>query len=73
MQPRHVNPEEAVRAHLDLRARRSLGMHFGTFQLTDEAIDAPVSALGEARARAGVTEADFGVLAFGETREYLAA
>ena len=31
-----MNPEEAVRAHLDLGARVSIGMHFGTFQLTDE-------------------------------------
>jgi hypothetical protein len=47
-------------------------MHFGTFQLTDEAIDAPLLALREARSRAGVSEADFDVLAFGETREYSA-
>ncbi len=73
MRQQHVNPEEAVRAHLDLRPRRSLGMHFGTFQLTDEAIDAPVSALQDARSRAGVAEADFAVLAFGETREYAVA
>jgi len=70
MRQQHVDPEEAVRAHLDLRARRSVGMHFGTFQLTDEEIDAPVSALRQAQARASVAEADFDVLAFGETREY---
>jgi L-ascorbate metabolism protein UlaG (beta-lactamase superfamily) len=68
-----MNPFDAVRAHLDLRARRSLGMHFGTFQLTDEAIDAPVLALREARANAGVADADFDVLKFGETREYTLA
>ena len=66
----HVDPQEAVRAHLDLKPRRSLGMHFGTFQLTDEAIDAPVRALQQARAKAGVADADFDVLAFGETRQY---
>jgi L-ascorbate metabolism protein UlaG (beta-lactamase superfamily) len=70
MRQQHVDPEEAVRAHLDLGARRSLGMHFGTFQLTEEAIDAPVLALREARTQAGVAEVDFDVLAFGETREY---
>ncbi len=42
MSPVHMNPEEAVRAHLDLGAHRSVGMHFGTFQLTDEAIHAPL-------------------------------
>ena len=30
----HMNPEDAVQAHLDLEAERSIGMHFGTFQLT---------------------------------------
>lgn len=70
MRQQHVNPEEAVRAHQDLRPRRSLGMHFGTFQLTDEGIDAPVRALRQARAQAGIPEADFDVLRFGETREY---
>ena len=73
MRQQHMNPQEAVCAHLDLRPRRSLGMHFGTFQLTDEAIDAPVLALQEARSRASVSAADFGVLAFGETREFAAA
>ena len=73
MSQQHVDPLEAVRAHLDLRSRHSLGMHFGTFQLTDESIDAPVLALRQARARAGVAESEFDVLAFGETREYNAA
>ena len=45
-------------------------MHFGTFQLTDEAIDAPLLALRRARAEAGVADDDFDVLEFGETREY---
>lgn len=64
----HMNPEEAVRAHLAVRSRRSLGMHFGTFQLTDEAIDAPLIALAEARAKHQIAQADFDVLGFGETR-----
>ena len=73
MRRHHVDPEEAVRAFQDLRARRAIGMHFGTFQLTDEAIDAPVAALHEARSRLGVAESEFEVLAFGETREYALA
>ena len=70
MRRHHVDPEEAVRAYLELGARRAIGMHFGTFQLTDEAIDAPVAALREAREKAGVAESEFEVLAFGETREF---
>jgi L-ascorbate metabolism protein UlaG (beta-lactamase superfamily) len=70
MRTHHMNPEEAVRAHRDLRAKRSIGMHFGTFQLTDEAIDAPVLALRHERASAGIDDHEFDVLAFGETREF---
>jgi L-ascorbate metabolism protein UlaG (beta-lactamase superfamily) len=70
MRQNHIDPSEAVRAHLDLGARRGIGMHFGTFQLTDEAIDAPVLEMRCARDQAGLTESDFDVLAFGETREY---
>jgi len=45
----HMNPAEAVQAHLDLLATESVGMHFGTFQLTTEGIDEPLRALEEAR------------------------
>ena len=68
MTPVHVNPDEAVRAHLAVKARRSIGMHFGTFQLTDEAIDAPLHALAEARKKHGVANEDFNTFDFGETR-----
>ena len=65
MAPVHMNPEEAVRAHLDIQPRASIGMHFGTFQLTDEAIDAPPRALEAAKAAHGVEA--FRVLGFGES------
>lgn len=48
MKPQHMNPDEAVQAHLDLGSQTSLAIHHGTVQLTDEAIDAPVKALSEA-------------------------
>jgi L-ascorbate metabolism protein UlaG (beta-lactamase superfamily) len=70
MRQHHIDPEEAVRAYRELGAVRGIGMHFGTFQLTDEAIDAPVEGLRRARAEAGLTDADFDVLGFGETRDY---
>ncbi len=64
MAPVHMNPAEAMQAHRDLGARQSVGMHFGTFQLTDEAIDAPVEAL------AATGEGAFTTLGFGETRVF---
>jgi len=63
----HMNPEEAVQAHLDLGARRSVGMHFGTFQLTLEAIDDPVHALRAACRSHGVGDDDFRAPDFGES------
>jgi len=62
MAPMHINPEEAVRLHRDSGAKLSVAMHWGTFQLTDEARDAPVQALDEARRRQGVTAEEFRVL-----------
>jgi L-ascorbate metabolism protein UlaG (beta-lactamase superfamily) len=66
----HMNPDEAVQAHLALGAARSVGMHFGTFQLTDEAIDAPLHALAAARTAHGLAQQDFDTHGFGETRVY---
>ena len=70
MAPVHMNPQEAVQAHLALATLQSVGMHFGTFQLTDEAIDAPLLALAEARLAAGLPPEAFTTHGFGETRVY---
>ncbi len=59
MAAQHMNPDEAVRAHVELGAQLSLAIHWGTFQLTDEAIDAPLQALEEAKAARGLPEAAF--------------
>jgi L-ascorbate metabolism protein UlaG (beta-lactamase superfamily) len=45
MGDQHMNPEDAVKALADCGAAQALAHHHGTFQLTDEAIDAPVVAL----------------------------
>ena len=70
MAPQHMNPEEAVRAHLDLQAHVSIGTHFGCFPLTDEGIDDPERELALARTHHGVSEAAFQALETGETRLY---
>jgi L-ascorbate metabolism protein UlaG (beta-lactamase superfamily) len=63
----HMNPEEAVQAHLDLEASESIGMHFGTFQLTTEGIDAPLRALDEALRAKNILPSRFRTLGFGES------
>ena len=68
MQAVHMNPAEALQAHLDLEASQSIGMHFGTFQMTTEAIDAPIRALQDAcRANGGISSSRFRLLGFGES------
>lgn len=42
MKPVHMNPEEAVLAHLDLRSKFSIASHFDVFQLADEPFAAPL-------------------------------
>ncbi|HEY6484078.1 MAG TPA: MBL fold metallo-hydrolase [Steroidobacteraceae bacterium] len=68
MRDQHMNPQDAVRAHLDLQATLSIGTHFGCFRLTDEGLDDPPRALAEARDRHNVAADAFGVLETGETR-----
>jgi L-ascorbate metabolism protein UlaG (beta-lactamase superfamily) len=61
----HMNPAEAVQAHLDLQSTQSIAMHFGTFQLTTEGIDEPVLGLEDARRARDVADWHFRILGFG--------
>jgi N-acyl-phosphatidylethanolamine-hydrolysing phospholipase D len=70
MSQQHVNPMESVRIHQDVGAKRSIGVHWGTFQLTDEPLDQPPRDLAIARQALGVKETDFGVLAIGESKQF---
>ena len=65
MQWYHVNPEEAVLIHRDIRSRYSVAMHWGTFILTDEPLDEPPTKLAEALAKHGVPESEFEVFNLG--------
>ena len=68
MKEQHINPAEAVQIHQDLKAKRSVGVHWGTFALTDEPLDQPPKDLAAARTAANITEDDFFLMAIGETR-----
>lgn len=67
MKTAHMNPAEAVLTHRDVGARRSLAMHWGCFQLTDEGREAPVAALEQARMAAGLDPGTFLVMTPGES------
>jgi N-acyl-phosphatidylethanolamine-hydrolysing phospholipase D len=66
----HVNPEERLRGALDLAAKRVLGMHFGTFDLTDEPLDEPPARFRAEAARLGLGDDQAWVLNIGETRAW---
>jgi L-ascorbate metabolism protein UlaG (beta-lactamase superfamily) len=67
MQAVHMNPAEAAQAHLDLDPSESVGMHFGTFQLTTEGIDEPLRALADACLARNIPPSRFRTLGFGES------
>jgi L-ascorbate metabolism protein UlaG (beta-lactamase superfamily) len=67
MQDIHMTPAEAVQAHLDLAARQTIAMHFGTFQLTPEGIDEPIVALEKALRESDVARERFRTLDVGES------
>jgi N-acyl-phosphatidylethanolamine-hydrolysing phospholipase D len=69
MGPIHLNPEEAVQAALDLGARRIVGMHFGTFDLSDEPLDEPPRRFLAEAAQRGLAERA-SVMAIGETTDF---
>lgn len=59
MANQHVDPAEAVKIFQDIGAPKSLGMHWGTFQLTDETRDAPKEELALALAKAQIPHGHF--------------
>ena len=61
----HMNPAEAVQAHVDLGCPETIGMHFGTFRLAAEGIDEPIQDLDEARQANGIAASRFRVVEFG--------
>lgn len=66
MRPQHMNPEDAVKALVDLGADQALGHHWGTFHLTNEGIEQPVRDLADACAAAGLPPERFKPLRPGE-------
>jgi N-acyl-phosphatidylethanolamine-hydrolysing phospholipase D len=41
MKDAHVDPKEALQIHKDLRSEQSVAIHWGSFQLSEELMDAP--------------------------------
>ena len=67
MKEQHINPAEAVQVHQDLKAKRSVGVHWGTFNLSDEPLDQPPKDLALALRERGLAPDTFTVMATGQT------
>lgn len=50
----HTNPEDAVQAFLDMKARWMVPMHYGTFRLSHEPMEEPVEFLQDVANKRGV-------------------
>ena len=59
MRSMHVSPSEAVQMHQDIGSQRSIPCHWGTFNLTDEPLEAPVNQLLLALKKQNIPLAEF--------------
>jgi N-acyl-phosphatidylethanolamine-hydrolysing phospholipase D len=71
----HVNPEEAVQAYVDVASAhrntlppRMLGIHWGTFRLTDEPMEEPPARTRAVWRGRGLSDDRLWIARFGETR-----
>lgn len=66
----HTSPLEAVQAHKLLQSDYSIGIHFGTFRLADDAQYDPIENLAIALQQEQVSDEQFLLLGFGEGRSF---
>jgi N-acyl-phosphatidylethanolamine-hydrolysing phospholipase D len=63
----HVDPHEALKIHKDIKAKQSIGMHWGTFPLTAEGPADPIIELSKQRKKLNIAQTAFISMAVGET------
>ena len=66
----HMNPDEAMIAHIDLHSEHSIAIHFGLIDNAAESYTAPVNDLGGARNVHGIAEEDFVAPRIGQILQY---
>lgn len=69
MAPQHINPDDAVKIMLDLDAHRAVGVHWGTFELTQESFDQPPRDVVIALQQRNLPVDRLWMLKHGETRQ----
>lgn len=71
MKRAHVDPHEALEVYRKIRAKKAIGIHWGTFDgLSDESLDVPPAELEKARSAAGISSDAFMLFRIGETRSF---
>ena len=65
----HISPKEAILAHKELKAEKSIAMHFETFQLASDNFKDPADDLKKNRVEANL-EKDFLILEVGENKDF---
>jgi L-ascorbate metabolism protein UlaG (beta-lactamase superfamily) len=70
MKSSHTTPEEALRVFADVRGRNFVPIHWGTFDLAEEAIEEPPVRLTAEAQRLGLDPARLWILKHGETRRF---
>jgi L-ascorbate metabolism protein UlaG (beta-lactamase superfamily) len=68
MRPQHNNPDEAVQIAEDTEARHAIGVHWGSFEMSQENFDQPPLDLAQALSQRKLSASRFWLLRQGETR-----
>ena len=70
MRATHMNPEEAMLAAVDLKAKHALAIHYGTFDLSDEPLAEPPSRFKQAASVNGYDPSKAWILDIGGQRKF---
>jgi len=71
MSPMHADPHDSVQIFKDTRCQRALGMHWGTWVLTEEDVLEPPRRLREYLGKENIAEEGvFDICDIGESREF---
>lgn len=70
MRESHLDPEEALQAAIDLKAKSAIAIHFGTFDLSDEPLTEPPLRFRNAARHSELGEEAAWIFKIGETREF---
>ena len=63
----HLDPDEALQAFVDLDAKAAVGMHWGTFILSQEPVDEPIKIIKKQLKKYNIKEKNFMILRHGES------